>query len=88
MIALPIQQAILRQTGTNATDFQYVQWQAVTFPHTPENCAEIAKLPHACIAMRDSKNPAGPVHIYGSEAFAQMIDDIKNGSLDQFLREE
>jgi hypothetical protein len=45
------------------------------------NCVEVAAIPGA-VAIRDSKNPAGPVHIVSPEAFRDLIARIKRGDLD------
>jgi Domain of unknown function (DUF397) len=45
------------------------------------NCVEVAAIPGA-VAIRDSKNPAGPVHIVSPEAFRDLIARIKCGGLD------
>jgi hypothetical protein len=44
------------------------------------NCVEVAHLP-GLIAIRDSKNPAGPALIITSTAFRELADDIKRGTL-------
>ena len=36
-------------------------------------CLEIAETPHATIAIRDSKNPAGPVLTLGPAAFTTFL---------------
>jgi hypothetical protein len=46
-----------------------------------QNCVEITVLPGS-VAIRDSKNPDGPVHIVSPEAFRDLINGIKHGDLD------
>ncbi len=45
------------------------------------NCIEVAVIPGS-IAIRDSKDPHGPVHIISPEAFRDLITRIKRGDFD------
>jgi hypothetical protein len=45
------------------------------------NCVEVAVLPGA-VAIRDSKDPSGPVHVVPAEAFASLIAGIKRGDFE------
>jgi hypothetical protein len=47
-------------------------------------CVEIARLadPENVVAIRDSKNPAGAVLLFGSAAFGALLDRIKAGDFD------
>ena len=44
------------------------------------NCVEVAHLP-GLIAIRDSKNPAGPALIITPTAFDELTDAIRHGTL-------
>ena len=44
------------------------------------NCVEVAHLP-GLIAIRDSKNPAGPALIITPTVFHELADGIKRGVL-------
>ena len=44
------------------------------------NCVEVAIIPDS-VAIRDSKNPDGPVHIVSRESFRDLIARIKRGDL-------
>jgi hypothetical protein len=44
------------------------------------NCVEVAVFPGS-VAIRDSKNPDGPVHLVSPEAFRDLITRIKRGDL-------
>ncbi|CCH30436.1 DUF397 domain-containing protein [Actinosynnema sp. NPDC047251] len=41
------------------------------------NCVEIADLPRAA-AVRDSKNPGGPVLVFAPAAFAGFLESLKD----------
>ena len=45
------------------------------------NCVEIAALPGA-VAIRDSKDPHGPVRLLRPAAFRDLITRIKRGDFD------
>jgi uncharacterized protein DUF397 len=45
-------------------------------------CIEIATLPDGGHAVRDSKDPAGPVLRLSAEAWSTLIRDVKAGRLD------
>ncbi len=46
-----------------------------------QDCVEVANVPGA-VAIRDSKDPDGPVHVVTREAFHDLITRIKRGDLD------
>ncbi|MFE5026404.1 DUF397 domain-containing protein [Streptomyces sp. NPDC056656] len=37
------------------------------------DCVEVAGTPCACVAVRDSKNPAGPSIMFSPEAFREFV---------------
>jgi hypothetical protein len=48
------------------------------------NCVEVADLTHTvhhAVAIRDSKNPDGPVLLIEPERFAALVESVSNGSL-------
>lgn len=45
-----------------------------------QNCVEVAAVPGA-VAIRDSKDPDGPIHLVTPEAFRDLITRIKRGDL-------
>ena len=45
------------------------------------NCVEVAVIPGA-VAIRDSKDSDGPVHVVSPEAFRDLVTRIKRGDLD------
>jgi hypothetical protein len=46
-----------------------------------QGCVEVAVIP-GWVAIRDSKNPHGPVHVVTPDAFRALITQIKHGDLD------
>jgi hypothetical protein len=47
-----------------------------------QNCVEVAGLPWTAVAIRDSKDPNGPVHIIRPSAYRNLIERIKHRELD------
>ncbi len=45
------------------------------------NCVEVADLPDGGIAVRDSKNPDGPMLQFDGTAWAEFVTAIKDGRL-------
>ncbi len=45
-------------------------------------CVQVAHLPGDMVAIRDSKNTAGPAHIFDHEEWAAFISGVKAGDFD------
>ncbi|MGC4805920.1 DUF397 domain-containing protein [Micromonospora sp. DT233] len=43
------------------------------------NCVEVAELP-AALAVRDSKDPAGPVLLFGPAAWSSFVAGLRAGT--------
>jgi hypothetical protein len=54
------------------------QWRKSTHSSGTGACIEVAHLPEA-IAVRDSKDPAGPKLIFTPHAWAVFVDHAKGG---------
>lgn len=52
-----------------------IQWRKSSYSGDQGgDCVEIAETPHTTIAIRDSKNPAGPILTLGPAAFTTFVD--------------
>ncbi len=52
-----------------------MQWRKSTYSGDQGgDCVEIAETPHATVAIRDSKNPAGPMLTLDPAAFTTFVD--------------
>ena len=68
---------------TRTMDFSSVHWRKSSYSSGGGNaCVEVAALPRA-VAIRDSKDPYGPVHLLDPAAFRDLISRIKRGDFDQ-----
>ncbi|MGC0315954.1 DUF397 domain-containing protein [Kitasatospora acidiphila] len=55
-------------------------WTKATQSNQSSNCVEAASLPGQ-VAVRDSKNPTGPAHVYSPYAFAEFTAAVGNNTL-------
>lgn len=68
---------------TRTMDFSSVHWRKSSYSSGGGNaCVEVAALPRA-VAIRDSKDPHGPVHLLDLAAFRDLIGRIKRGDFDR-----
>jgi uncharacterized protein DUF397 len=63
-------------------DLSTANWRKSSFSAGgSDNCVEVAMLP-GTVAIRDSKDPHGPVHLLRPAAFRDLITRIKRGDFD------
>lgn len=55
-------------------------WRKSSYSGQGNTCVEVAPLPHAA-AMRDSKDPSGPVLRFSADAWLAFVSAIKDGRL-------
>ncbi|MFF5111785.1 DUF397 domain-containing protein [Streptosporangium sp. NPDC000509] len=59
-------------------------WRKSTLSGTNnDNCVEVANLPGGNRAVRDSKNPNGPMLNFTFDEWRAFIGGVKNGEFDQ-----
>lgn len=63
------------------TDTSVAAWRKSRFCNGASACVEIAEL-EGVIALRDSKDPDGPVLIFTPEEWAAFIAGAKDGEFD------
>nr|WP_262842679.1 DUF397 domain-containing protein [Sphaerisporangium corydalis] len=49
------------------------------------NCIEVARNLPGVVAVRDSKQPDGPVLLFGSGGWSEFVGTVKTSSLDVLL---
>jgi hypothetical protein len=59
-------------------DLTYAQWRKSSYSSANGACVEVAHLPEA-IAVRDSKDPAGPKLIFTRPEWAAFVESAKSG---------
>jgi hypothetical protein len=73
--------------GMPADDLTGVVWKKSRFSNPSGNCVEIARLSgDAGVAMRNSRDPHGPVLIYTRGELTAFIEGAKHGEFDDLVR--
>jgi len=57
----------------------HANWRTSTYSGPSGDCVEVAELPAGGWAVRDSKNPTGPVLIIASSAWAAFTTGVRAG---------
>ncbi|MGW4305064.1 DUF397 domain-containing protein [Streptomyces californicus] len=58
-----------------------VAWWKSTRSAAQSDCVECGLLDGGAVAVRDSKNPAGPALVFGRTALAAMVGAVTRGAL-------
>jgi Domain of unknown function (DUF397) len=56
-------------------------WHKSSYTSGQGNCVEIAEMPDSSQAVRDSKDPAGPVLRFPKDAWRAFLADVKSGRI-------
>jgi Domain of unknown function (DUF397) len=59
-----------------------VQWRKSTASNPSGNCVEAAALADGSVALRNSRDPAGPALVYTRAEVAAFLAGVKNGEFD------
>ena len=72
--------------GIPAGDLPRVAWQHSARSNSGGSCVEIAALPDGSgVAVRNSRDPAGPALIYTPEEVAAFILGVRDGDFDNLI---
>jgi hypothetical protein len=71
--------------GTPVDHLSALQWQKSRRSNPSGNCVEMAVLPSGGIAMRNSREPHGPMLIYTVEEIAAFIGGARDGDFDNLV---
>lgn len=63
------------------TDPTSLTWVKATASGTNGECVEVAAAPAAVIAVRDSKDPHGPMLGFSSEAWGHFVSAVRQGEI-------
>lgn len=58
------------------------QWRRSSYSTGMNNCVETASLPPGLLAVRDSKNTAGPALLFTPDTWVTFVDALRGGALD------
>jgi uncharacterized protein DUF397 len=62
-----------------------LSWVKAQFSNHNGACVEIASTPDK-VAIRDSKDPGGPILVYTPTEFRAFLDGARNGEFDSLLQ--
>ena len=63
-------------------DLTHAQWRKATASQGNGECVEVAFIPNA-VAMRDSKDPRGPVLVFTPGEWAAFKQGVQDGEFEQ-----
>jgi hypothetical protein len=66
----------------NAPELDAATWRKSTRSGANGNCVEVAQLTNA-VAVRDSKDPAGPALVFTPDEWAAFIEGARDGEFDR-----
>lgn len=69
----------------SAAECSLLTWQKSRRSNPSGNCVEMAGLPDGGIAVRNSRDPEGPVLIYTVDEIAAFIAGVRDGDFDNFI---
>jgi hypothetical protein len=61
----------------NETDLSRAEWHKSSYSSQDGNCVEVATNMPAMVAVRDSKDPEGPILVIGHEDWQAITRQIK-----------
>lgn len=57
-------------------------WRKSSYSGANGNCVEVARFQERALAVRDSKDPSGPVLNFSAEGWSAFLRGVKGGDFD------
>jgi Domain of unknown function (DUF397) len=78
-----IEEIVMQVTnGIPATQLPMARWRKSQASNPSGCCVEVAALPDGAIAVRNSRDPAGPALVYTRAEVGAFLTGVKNGEFD------
>jgi hypothetical protein len=78
-----MQEAVMQVTnGISASQLPVTGWRKSQVSNPSGCCVEVGKLPDGAIAVRNSRDPAGPALVYTRAEVGAFLTGVKNGEFD------
>ncbi len=71
--------------GMRASALSSVTWTKSSHSNATGNCVELAELPGGRVAVRNSRDPQGPVLIYTRDEIAAFVAGARGGDFDYVI---
>jgi hypothetical protein len=68
-----------------ASDLPGATWRKSSYSNSQGDCVEVARLPDGMIAVRNSRDPAGPALTFPRAEVAAFIRGARTGEFDNLL---
>jgi hypothetical protein len=72
--------------GVPASDLPGARWRKSARSSAQGNCVELARLPGAGVAIRNSRHPGGPALVFTDAELDAFLEGVKDGDFDDLLR--
>ena len=72
--------------GVSAGDLRGARWRKSARSSAQGNCIELAQLPGAGVAVRNSRDPEGPALVFTDAELDAFLGGVKDGDFDDLLR--
>jgi hypothetical protein len=71
--------------ATPASSLHELHWRKGQRSSAQGNCVQTAKVPTGGVAIRNSRQPDGPVLLFGDAEVRAFLESIKDGEFDDLL---
>ena len=72
--------------GAPAGELAGARWRKSARSSAQGNCIELARLPGAEVAIRNSRDPGGPALVFTDAELDAFLGGVKDGDFDDLLR--
>ncbi len=70
------------RNGIAATELAGAAWRKSSYSNSQGNCVEFAALPDGSVAVRNSRDAAGPALVYTRAEIQALLAGVKDGEFD------